>query len=342
MTQLNPALPAPIRVPVRQAPSTAGAAGQQTFRQAVRDVAGLREELRQRQESQAAAQRRYWQQVGPAAAAVVAARRRLYAPLEEALLLGYFSRLEEARIIGLLLGNARNLEQRFGEDEAVILGKYTPPQPSIEEPIVPAAAAAAATDSAQPAGARGAAEAILPPHEQQAAAARARRQTKTQRAREAAAQAETQQLAASTKTLYRQLARAHHPDLEPDPEQQATRTAQMQRIAGAYAAGDLHTLLELLAETSPITPDAGETLARYTRALHQEQISLTEQLNKLKYDAGIPVTAAGKRQERELRQIKRTLRAEEHYLAQLSQLLVEPAGLRELLRELSAAGQDYF
>ena len=341
MTQLNPALPAPIRVPVRQAPAPAGAAGQQAFRQAVRDVAGLREELRQRRESQAAAQRRYWQQVGPAAAAVVAARRRLYAPLEEALLLGYFSRLEETRIVGLLLGNARNLEQRFGEDEADILSKYAPPQPPIEEPLAPAAPVAAA-DPARPAGARGAAETSLPPHEQQAAAARARRQTKTQRAREAAAQAETQQLAASTKTLYRQLARAHHPDLEPDPEQQATRTAQMQRIAGAYAAGDLHTLLELLAETSPITPDAGETLARYTRALHQEQISLTEQLNKLKYDAGIPVTAAGKRQERELRQIKRTLRAEEHYLAQLSQLLVEPAGLRELLRELSAAGQDYF
>ena len=52
------------------------------------------ERLRELRTEQAEARRRYWQQVGPVAQAVVQVRRALFSPLEEALLLGYFSRLE--------------------------------------------------------------------------------------------------------------------------------------------------------------------------------------------------------------------------------------------------------
>ena len=126
MKKADSAHPAPIIVPVRLDEQPTGSPAQQAFRQAILDVENLRERLRDLHAEQAETRRRYWQQVGPAATAVVAARRDLFPSLEEALLLGYFSRLEKEQITELILGNARALEERFGEDEATIIRKYTP------------------------------------------------------------------------------------------------------------------------------------------------------------------------------------------------------------------------
>ena len=126
MKKVISAHPAPITVPVRMAEQPAGTPAQQEFRRAILDVENLRERLRDLRAEQAEARRRYWQQVGPVAAAVVAARRSLFPALEEALLLGYFSRLEEVQITELIVGNARALEDRFGEDEGDLLRKYAP------------------------------------------------------------------------------------------------------------------------------------------------------------------------------------------------------------------------
>ena len=242
MRKADSAHPTPITVPVRQEEKIAGSPAQQAFRQAILDVENLRERLRDLRAQQAETRRRYWQQVGPAATAVVAARRALFPALEEALLLDYFSRQEEAQITELILGNARSLEERFGEDEGDIIRKYAP-----------AGHRRAPREAAKkdpPAGKNPEPDFIpdptLPPHEQ-AAAARARRKTKAQRVQEAAARANQQQLESNTKTIYRQLARTHHPDLERDPTKQADKTAQMQRITEAYEADDLYTLLQLLA-----------------------------------------------------------------------------------------------
>jgi hypothetical protein len=46
-------------------------------------------------------------------------------------------------------------------------------------------------------------------------------------------------------TIYKQLAKALHPDLERDPQRQAEKLAVMQQVTTAYQAGDLHTLLRL-------------------------------------------------------------------------------------------------
>ncbi|WP_035560690.1 hypothetical protein, partial [Hymenobacter sp. IS2118] len=118
--------PTPVTVPVRLDEQPAGTLAQQAFRQAILDVENLRERLRDLRAEQAETRRRYWQQVGPAATAVVAARRSLFPSLEDALLLGYFSRLEEQQITNLIVGNAQALEDRFGEDEGEILRKYAP------------------------------------------------------------------------------------------------------------------------------------------------------------------------------------------------------------------------
>jgi len=331
MKKADSAHPAPVTVPVRQAEQPAGTLAQQAFRQAILDVENLRERLRDLRTEQAEARRRYWQQVGPAATAVVVARHALYAPLEEALLLSYFSRLEEQQITGVILGNAHNLEERFGEDEAAIIRKYAPAGRR------PAAQSPANSDSGY------VPDPALPPHEQAAAAARARRKTKAQRQQEAAAQAaqaDQKQLESNTKTIYRQLARTHHPDLERDPEKQADKTAQMQRITEAYEADDLYTLLQLLAESGPADAAADDVLARYTRALLQQQTQLKQEMNELKYGPNGFITASGKKQELELRQLKRDLRAEAEYVQHVGRLVSDADGLREVLRQLAAEGMD--
>jgi hypothetical protein len=337
MKKANSAPPAPITVPVRVGEQAVGSPVQQAFRQAILDVENLRERLRDLRAEQAEARRRYWQQVGPAATAVVATRRSLFPALEEALLLGYFSRLEEQQITDLILGNARALEERFGEDESAILRKYAPGASR------PGSTAKNAREADASRHEEFAPDPTLPPHEQAAAQARARRKTKAQRAQEAAeraAQADQKQLESNAKTIYRQLARVHHPDLERDPTKQADKTAQMQRITEAYEADDLYTLLQLLAESGPADAESDDVLARYTRALLQQQITLKQAMNEVKYGpSGFQGTSA-KKQEAELRQLKRELRAEAEYVEQVGRLLQTPEGLRDVLRQLATEGLD--
>ncbi|RZK26435.1 MAG: hypothetical protein EOO63_14700, partial [Hymenobacter sp.] len=116
---------------------------QQAFREAWREVEALRARLQELRSTQATARQTYWRQVGPLAAATVAARRALYAPLEAALLSDYLTRAEVQQVTELLVSIARDLESRFGEDEAEILARHASPPPlPEEEPEMPAPAAA--------------------------------------------------------------------------------------------------------------------------------------------------------------------------------------------------------
>lgn len=317
------ALPAPVRVPVPTSEACQpGSTAQAAFRRALLVLEELRTQLRELQAAQATARQRYWQQVGPAAAAVVAARRTLYAPLEEALLSPHFSRLEEQQIVRFIVGNAGALAARFGEDEAAILAKYGPAHR--------AAPAEPAADEAR----------ALPPPER---AAQARQQARAQRLADAtalAARADQQRLQTSAKTVYRQLARAHHPDLERDPARQQAKTALMQEITGAYEAGDLYALLQLMADSAHAEAADADVLIQYTQVLHRQQIDLKNQLDALKHGPDGLGGSTGKKREIELRQIKRDLRAEAEYVRQVGRQVREPAGLREVLRELAAEGLD--
>jgi hypothetical protein len=311
-----------------------GTPGQQAFRQAIGAVEELREQLHSLRTAQATTRQAYWRQVGPLAAATVVARRALYAPLEEALLDGYLNRAEMQQVTGLLVHNARSLQERFGEDESAILIRYAPVLPPPEPP-------SAATEEASTA-------APLPHHEQAAMAARARRQQQIQTAREAKARAadtEGQALLQNTKAAYRQLARLHHPDraAQADEPTQRAQTELMQRITAAYAAGDLAALLTLLAEAPaarPPTAEADELLHRYTQALAQQQAQLAKELMMAQHtDDDAPWSGSEKQQRTRLRQLKRDLRAEIDYLGYLQQQLVEPVSLKALLKELTNRGQ---
>ena len=116
----------------------------------------------------------------------------------------------------------------------------------------------------------------------------------------------------------------------------------MQRITRAYEADDLYTLLQLLAEhgQSATDTESDELLGRYTRALQQQQVELKLRIQQLKYGADSYVRGTGKKQEAELRQVKRELRAEAEYLALIQKAIIDPENLRQLLRELDAAGHE--
>jgi len=317
----NPAtdLPAAHSLPTPAPAEAPGTPAQQAFRQAVLDVENLRERLRELEAGQAEARRRYWQQVGPLAQTVVAARRGLFGPLEKALLLPYFSRADHQQIGELIVSNALSLRDRFGEDVADVLQRHAPvaPKSEVETP------AEAAQEPAAEAGI-------------------GKRKTKKQKAKEAEAREEQQKLLGNTKTLYRQLARANHPDLERDPARAQEKTVRMQQITQAYESNDLYALLQLLSEHAPGSADteSEDLLARYTQALRRQQDELKQRMNEIKYGTTSAFAATGKKQEAELRQIKRGLRAEADYLQHVGQLIREPEGLREVLRQLSAAGHD--
>jgi hypothetical protein len=316
-------------LPSRVASQAAGSPVQQTFRQALQEAEELREQLAQLRASQAATRQLYWQQVGPLAAAAVAARRALYAPLETALTSGYLNRAEEQQVTELLVHNARNLQERFGEDEAELLARYAPAPPAIEVED-PVASVAAPPE--------------LLPHEQ--AAARARR-LRPRAVPAQVADAESHALLHNTKVAYRQLARLHHPDraAQADAAVQQAQTAMMQRITAAYAAGDLAALLSLLANSSNTdaapSAEAEALLVRYTAALAHQRTHLIQQLQAARRpDENAPWSGTAKQQKTRLREIKRSLRAETEYLEYLVRQLHEPSELRQLLRQLSANGQD--
>ena len=72
---------------------------------------------------------------------------------------GHLSRAEVQQVHELLWHAAHSLQERFGEDESVMLARYAPVRDHLPAPPAPAPAAEVPT---------------LPPHEQAAATARAR------------------------------------------------------------------------------------------------------------------------------------------------------------------------
>lgn len=292
-------------------PFTANMFTQQAFQRALVEVENLREQLRKAETTQTEARRRYWQQVGPLADAVVAARQALFAPLEDALLWGCFSRAEEEQLMELLVANAQELQARFGVEALEILLKYAPAR---QPELVTTPELAAEPERPR------------------------RRPTKAERAAAVEAQQayqDQQSLLVNTKTVYRRLARANHPDLERDPVRAAEKTTRMQRITQAYEAHDLYTLLHLLAEDET-EPTDDSLLIRYTEALRRQLHDLRQQLREVKSGPWSFLGSTPKKQEAGLRQLKRQLRAEADQLAQVAHRLHTPTDLRALLRELAA------
>lgn len=79
------------------------------------------------------------------------------------------------------------------------------------------------------------------------------------------------------KSLFKQLAKAFHPDLEPDPVLRAHKEAWMKRLNAAYAGGDLREMLQLeiewLGEEATNLADASDEKLKVYCSVLKEQIS---------------------------------------------------------------------
>jgi len=123
-----------------------------------------------------------------------------------------------------------------------------------------------------------------------AAADEAERSAKSERRRKSAAQqrreAEAQQATQSVREIFRKLASALHPDRETDASQREAKTALMQKVNHAYAAGDLLALLELQLQIEQI--DAGHVAGASAQRLKHYNKVLGEQLEGLRSEiAGV-------------------------------------------------------
>jgi hypothetical protein len=114
----------------------------------------------------------------------------------------------------------------------------------------------------------------------------ARKPTKAQAAKERARLAQEEAKNRDLKSLFKQLAKAFHPDLEPDPLLRQHKQIWMQRLNTAYAANDLREMLQLemewLGEEATNLATAGdEKLQVYCMVLKEQIADLKRQTQYL-------------------------------------------------------------
>ena len=121
------------------------------------------------------------------------------------------------------------------------------------------------------------------------AAKRPRKPTKAQAAKELNRLAQEEAKNRDLKSLFKQLAKAFHPDLEPDPLLKEHKKVWMQRLNTAYAANDLREMLQLemewLGEEATNLATAGdEKLKVYCMVLKEQITDLKRQTHQLPHE----------------------------------------------------------
>jgi hypothetical protein len=87
-------------------------------------------------------------------------------------------------------------------------------------------------------------------------------------------------------TIYKQLAKAFHPDLEQDPILKLQKQALMKKLTTAYEEGDLHTILHLEMEQMNLSESQKKTytdehLKTFNQILESQIAMLEEELEKI-------------------------------------------------------------
>lgn len=109
-----------------------------------------------------------------------------------------------------------------------------------------------------------------------------RKKTKRQLEKEARAEEMEKARNRSLATIYKQLARSLHPDLEQDETLKAEKEELMKQLTAAYEAQDLHTLLKL--ETQWLTRNSGNIQALTGEKLEIYNTVLKEQVAELEVE----------------------------------------------------------
>ena len=113
-----------------------------------------------------------------------------------------------------------------------------------------------------------------------AARSRSRKPTKSQLERERKQQAVAEAKQRDLKTLYKQLAKVLHPDLETNPDLRANKEEWMKRLTSAHAAGDLRELLRI--EMEWLGEEASNLAAAGDEKLKVYSLILKEQIDDVK------------------------------------------------------------
>lgn len=126
----------------------------------------------------------------------------------------------------------------------------------------------------------GQAEAARPPE---------RRKTKRQLEKEERERLAVEMREKSIATIYKQLAKVLHPDLEQDPERKRGKSALMQELTAAYRNNDLHTLLRLELEwihreEADLARLTDEKLGVYNLLLKEQVAELEREVFELPHD----------------------------------------------------------
>ncbi len=110
-----------------------------------------------------------------------------------------------------------------------------------------------------------------------------RKKTKRQQDKEAKEKLAAEARAKNINTVYRQLARLFHPDLEQDPELKSKKERLMKELTAAYEAGDLHTILGLELRwlqnhDGDISRLSNDKLQAYTAALEAQSTEIEAEI----------------------------------------------------------------
>jgi hypothetical protein len=115
---------------------------------------------------------------------------------------------------------------------------------------------------------------------------RNRKKTKRELDKEAKAKLAEEARAKNINSVYRQLARLFHPDLEQDPERKCQKERLMKELTAAHEAGDLHTILRLELRwlqnnEGDISKLSDEKLEAYTVALIEQSEDIQDEIYAL-------------------------------------------------------------
>ena len=297
--------------------SGAGDAGlsksQKEFNRLTRRIAKLEQEVHEFGEAATRLRQRVQQEYRPLQARHNAERAALVRLFDRALDTYKLTKGERNKILDLLLNGCIDLLDRGHADLQPIFDKHAPPPASAEEeaaadretsemmkqlftlrfgiefdPDVDVSTQAKFTAYVDQKMAEQ--EARFAAEEAQEAERRAKRKkSPKQQAAEAKKQAEEKNITKAVRTLYMDLVKALHPDLEPDEAEKARKTELMKQVTTAYEANELLTLLRLQLELERIDQAHLENLAEdqlrhYNKLLREQVRELEDRLQQEQLD----------------------------------------------------------
>jgi hypothetical protein len=112
-----------------------------------------------------------------------------------------------------------------------------------------------------------------------------RKKTKKQLEKEERERQIAEVRAKNISTVYKQLARLFHPDLEPDPDKKQQKEELMKELTAAYEKGDLHTILRL--ELTWLQKEDGDITAMSDAKLDAYTAALKEQADELEWECSM-------------------------------------------------------